>query len=141
MANPTNSPLILLVDDDAPLLQSLTRLLESEQYNVLALSSADAAWKYLARSNQHFDAVITDLSMPGMTGLEFLSRLKQLRPHLPVIVITAFGDADCRRRALQSSAFACLCKPLNVPDFLDVLHRAVEQDGHNNHPPRGGAAE
>ena len=64
--------------------------------------------------------ILSDINMPGMSGLELLPKAKALRPDVPVIMITAYGDAETKRKALESGAEALLTKPI---DFADASQR------------------
>jgi DNA-binding NtrC family response regulator len=116
---------ILLVDDDVELLKALTKVLEKEGYTVLAQSTANAAIRFVNESKQHFDLVITDVSMPGMKGTTFLSAVKTAFPKVPVIIITAFGDWGQYMETLRNGAFDYLDKPLDKDALLAAVRRAL----------------
>ncbi len=82
------STTILLVDDDFAVLASLSKLLSHFGYVVAGASNSQAAMDYVAVSRNRFDLIITDLAMPGMDGMEFLTLAKKAFPDVPVIVIT-----------------------------------------------------
>ena len=112
--------LILVVDDepDVEMLfrQQFRRELRAGRFVMdFALSGADA----LARIGNAGDAalilILSDINMPEMTGLELLPKAKALRPDVPVVMITAYGDAETKRKALEQGAEALLTKPI---DFL-----------------------
>ncbi len=120
---------ILLVDDDTELLKALAKLLETEGYDVLDLPSCDAAMKYIQRSSQRFDLAITDVSMTGMSGIEFLREFKERYPAVPVVIITAFGSWGQYKDALKYGAFDYINKPLDIAEFLTTVRRALGQNG------------
>ncbi len=119
--------LVLVVDDepDVELLfrQQFRRDLRTHRF---AMEFAQNAQMALERIYDAKDAtlilILSDINMPGMSGLELLSRAKAARPDVPVIMITAYGDADTRRRAIESGAEALLTKPI---DF-GVLRNEIE---------------
>lgn len=119
--------LVLVVDDepDVELLfrQHFRRDLRTHRF---AMEFAQNAQMALERICDAKDAtlilILSDINMPGMSGLELLSRAKAARPDVPVIMITAYGDADTRRRAIESGAEALLTKPI---DF-GVLRNEIE---------------
>jgi CheY-like chemotaxis protein len=71
--------------------------------------------------------ILSDINMPGMTGLEFLPKAKALRPDVPVIMITAYGDAETKRRALASGAEALLTKPIDFAVLRSEIDMRLEQ--------------
>jgi CheY-like chemotaxis protein len=70
--------------------------------------------------------ILSDINMPGMTGLELLPKAKALRPDVPVIMITAYGDAETRRRALENGAEALLTKPIDFVTLRNEIDMRVE---------------
>jgi two-component system response regulator HydG len=75
---------------------------------------------------QPFEVVVTDLNMPGMSGSELCGRIRQSKPNLPVVVVTAFGSIDAAVRAMRVGAYDFVTKPFDVDTIGLVLHRAVE---------------
>ena len=65
--------------------------------------------------------VLSDINMPGMSGLELLPKIKELRPDVPVIMITAYGDAETKRKALENGAEALLTKPIDFSALRDEI--------------------
>jgi DNA-binding NtrC family response regulator len=116
---------ILLVDDDAELLKALTKVLEKEGYEVFAHADAQSAMNFVNASKKRFDLVVTDVSMPGIKGTTFLSAVKTAFPHVPVIVITAFGDWGPYMEALRNGAYEYLSKPLDKTELLATVRRAL----------------
>jgi CheY-like chemotaxis protein len=112
------SVLILVVDDEPDVAdlfrQQFRRELRSGRF---AMDFAGSAADAIARVSQPGDArlilVLSDINMPGMTGLELLPRVKAARPDVPVIMITAYGDADTRQRALEGGAAGLFVKPID----------------------------
>ena len=70
---------------------------------------------------------LSDINMPGMTGLELLPKAKADRPDVPVIMTTAYGDADTKRKALESGAEALFTKPIDFGALRSEIHARVEQ--------------
>lgn len=120
------SRFILIVDDDVEMLRALRFALEREGYVVTAHATAHSALQLLQTPTARFDLVITDVSMPGMTGLSFLTAVKTAFPSLPVIVITAFGDWGQYARALREGAFEFLSKPIEKAELLACVRRALQ---------------
>jgi CheY-like chemotaxis protein len=74
--------------------------------------------------------VLSDINMPGMTGLELLPKVKAARPDLPVIMITAYGDAETRRKALEAGAAGLLTKPIDFAVLRQDVDRRLAEIDH-----------
>ena len=112
------SLLILIVDDepDIELLfrQQFRRDLRAGRFTMEFAQSAPAALRRIAdAADVTLILILSDINMPGMSGLELLPKAKAVRPDVPVIMITAYGDADTKRKALESGAEALLTKPID----------------------------
>jgi len=115
---------ILVVDDEAGVRHSLTSILQNEGYEVTV---ADDAFEALALFDETPPALtITDLTMPGMHGLDLLLRIRQRNPHAAVVVMTARGDVDCAVHAMRAGALDYLVKPLDVNRLLSTAEKVVE---------------
>jgi two-component system response regulator GlrR len=112
---------IFLVDDDEKLLRVLALRLETEGYAVTTATSGAAALARLEELRPHF--VFTDLRMPGMDGMELLSRIQQCQPELPVAILTAHGDVPDAVRATHAGAVDFLLKPVDREHLLACLGR------------------
>ena len=112
-------PVIAIVDDDAEMRDALCDLLLVEGLAGRAFESAEAF--LAAYQPRAFASVVTDIRMPGMTGLELLARLKRSDPELPVIVVSAATDPQARQRAMDGGARAFLVKPIRDADLLSHL--------------------
>ena len=77
------------------------------------MSAAEALARVAGTIEQSLILILSDINMPGMTGLEMLPKVKAMRPDVPVIMITAYGDAETRRKALESGAEGLLTKPID----------------------------
>jgi DNA-binding NtrC family response regulator len=119
------SPAILLVDDDVELLKALTKVLEKEGHQVVAMPDANSAVRHVNTTKQRFDLVITDVSMPGMSGTSLLTAFKTAFPKTPVIIITAFADWGQYMNALREGAFEYLYKPVEKDQLLAAVQRAL----------------
>ena len=112
---------ILVVDDetDVEMLfrQQFRRELRQQRFAMDFVLSAPQALDFLKATPGGDDLILilSDINMPGMTGLELLPMIRQMRPSLPVIMITAYGDAETRRHAMEAGANGLLTKPV---DFL-----------------------
>jgi CheY-like chemotaxis protein len=110
--------LVLVVDDEpdveALFRQQFRRDLRAQRFVMdFANSAAEALSRIASTIEQSLILILSDINMPGMTGLEMLPKVKQLRPEVPVIMITAYGDADTKRKALEGGAEGLLTKPID----------------------------
>ncbi len=110
---------IAIVDDDREMRDALCDLLLVEGIACRAFESAEAF--LAAYAPGAFASLVTDLRMPGMTGLDLLARIKRSDPELPVIVVTSSSDTQTRRVALERGALALLVKPIRTADLLGHL--------------------
>jgi CheY-like chemotaxis protein len=111
-------PLILVVDDepDVEMLfrQHFRRDLRGDRFVMEFAQSGDMALRRIADAKDvSLILILSDINMPGMTGLELLPKAKAARPDVPVIMITAYGDAETKRNALENGADALLTKPID----------------------------
>lgn len=113
---------ILLVDDDPGVRYALSEVLRDRGYHVIAAASGAEALRALAGTSA-VDVVVTDLSMPGMDGLELCSKITASAPKLPVLLLTAHGSEQLGRIASSRGACGCLAKPFDI----DEIARAIEQ--------------
>jgi two-component system, NtrC family, response regulator PilR len=116
---------ILVVDDEPSMREFLKILLEKEGYQVTTAADGSSALKLA--ENDPFDLVISDIRMPGLTGLELLARLKQLRSEIAVIMITAFASPDDAVAAMKNGAFDYITKPFNVDEIKRVIRSALKK--------------
>jgi CheY-like chemotaxis protein len=112
------SVLVLVVDDEpdveALFRQQFRRDLRAERFIMDFANSAPDALARVGETREHsLILILSDINMPGMTGLEMLPKVKAIRPEVPVIMITAYGDADTRRKALENGATGLLTKPID----------------------------
>jgi two-component system response regulator GlrR len=117
---------ILLADDDPDSLEGLRSLLEAWGYEVNTARDGRAALDQVPLV--HPSVVITDVVMPRMTGLELLEALHNEVPSVPVIVLTAHGTLETRRRAAAQGAYAYLPKPVDTTRLKSVLGSALHEE-------------
>ena len=114
---------ILVVDDDAAVGWALEQALRSASYDVVLAADAAGAQRVLKR--QVIDLMITDIRMPGISGLDLLGIVKETHPDLPIIVSTAHGTMETAIAAIGQGAFDYLPKPLDLDRTLTVVRRAL----------------
>jgi CheY-like chemotaxis protein len=120
--------LLILVVDDEPDVETLFR--QQFRHDLRAgrfsMEFAQSASKALARiadaGDESLILILSDINMPGMSGLELLPKAKAMRPDVPIIMITAYGDAETKRKALERGAEALLTKPI---DFV-ILRSEID---------------
>ena len=140
--------LILVVDDESDVemlfRQQFRRELRAGRFRMDFALSADSALQRMSDgAAASLILILSDINMPGMTGLELLPKAKAARPDVPVIMITAYGDDNTKRKALEGGAEALLTKPI---DFVALrseidsrvagcsLQQSVQKDGTMVHP-------
>jgi CheY-like chemotaxis protein len=129
----TDLSLLILVVDDEPDVEMLFRQqfrrdLRAGRFNMEFSQSARSALECI---NDAGDAsiilILSDINMPGMSGLELLPKAKALRPDVPVIMITAYGDAETKRKALEGGAEALFTKPIDFASLRSEIDTRVER--------------
>lgn len=116
---------LLVVDDEKSQREILEMILSEEGYDVATASSGEAAMKFVA--NRHFDLVLTDLKMTGMSGLDLLKRLTDFDKSIIVLLLTAHGSVDSAVEALRLGAFDYLQKPYDREKLLKTISRALNK--------------
>ncbi|PAU86700.1 nitrogen regulation protein NR(I) [Pseudomonas sp. WN033] len=122
---------VWIVDDDRSIRWVLEKALQQEGMEPVCFDNADSALARLQR--QHPDVLISDIRMPGTSGLELLSSIREQHPKLPVIIMTAHSDLDSAVASYQGGAFEYLPKPFDVDEAVALVRRALahtrEQEG------------
>jgi DNA-binding NtrC family response regulator len=116
---------ILIVDDDATVRGILLDLL-SEKYECNTASTAEEAFAYLEVEN--YDAVVTDIAMPGLTGLDLLRRIQLKDLDTPVILISGKGNEQDPQSLIDLGAFAYITKPFSLDEIEEFVERAVNRN-------------
>lgn len=115
---------ILVVDDDEVIRETLCELLSAEY----SCQTADTAEEALAKLEaQRFDVVLTDISMPGLNGMELLQRVVENYPGTPVIIISGHSDQDQAQSLISRGAFDYLLKPFRLEVVEESVKRAVDK--------------
>jgi two-component system response regulator AtoC len=127
------SETVLVVDDEPRIRRIVEMALGDRGYRVLTAPSAEGAHDVL--DQERVDAVITDLQLPGRSGLELLSDIRRADPELPVILITAYGTVESAVEAIKAGAFDYVLKPFGVDELEALVERALDA-----RPPRPDAA-
>lgn len=120
-----NAGKVWVVDDDTSIRWVLERALQQAGLEVELFESADAALEQNLETGP--SVIITDIRMPGMSGLEFLEQLSQRAPRLPVIIMTAHSDLESAVSSYQGGAFEYLPKPFDMDEAVNLVKRAMDQ--------------
>ena len=118
---------VLIIDDDPALLEALPETLRLRMGGV-TVDTADSAAAALERiTNREYDAIVTDIKMPGMDGLELLAEIRTRRPDTPTLIITGHGENELVVRALRGGAADFIQKPIDRDYFVASLYRAIRE--------------
>ena len=123
---------VWIIDDDRSIRWVLEKALLREDIPCMTFSSAGDALRELERSEP--SAVLSDIRMPGVSGLELLQALKERLPKVPVIIMTAYSDLDSAVAAFQGGAFEYLPKPFDVDQALELVRRALAENASRDVP-------
>ena len=126
------SVLVLVVDDESDVealfRQHFRRDLRAQRFEMqFASSAADALTRIANIIEQPLILILSDINMPGMTGLEMLPKVKEIRPDVPVIMITAYGDPETRRKAIKGGAEGLLSKPVDFTLLREEIYTRLER--------------
>ena len=124
---PRGSERILLVDDEEDLLDMMQRRLERLGYRVIAKTSSLEALKVFEEDPHRFDLVITDQTMPQMTGAELAKRLMRIRPDIPIILCTGFSEVITPEDAKTIGIRAFLMKPITAREIAETVRRVIDE--------------
>jgi CheY-like chemotaxis protein len=126
------SLLILVVDDESDVealfRQQFRRELRAGRFAMEFAQSAPMALQRITNAgDEPLILILSDINMPGMSGLDLLPKAKAIRPDVPIVMITAYGDAETKRRALENGAEALLTKPIDFGTLRSEIDRRVER--------------
>src|SRR6202167_2417166 len=125
--------LLILVVDDEPDVEALFRQhfrrdLRADRFAMEFAQSAPTALQRITDvGDRSLVLILSDINMPGMSGLELLPKAKAMRPDVPIIMITAYGDAETKRKALEDGAEALLTKPIDFGSLRSEIDMRVER--------------
>jgi CheY-like chemotaxis protein len=129
----TKLTLLILVVDDEPDVEALFRQqfrrdLRAGRFSMEFPQSAPMALQRISNAGEEsLILILSDINMPGMSGLELLPKAKAMRPDVPIIMITAYGDADTKRHALENGAEALLTKPIDFETLRSEIDCRLER--------------
>ena len=119
---------ILLVDDEEQVVQVTGEILQNLGYNVVGRTVSKDALQLFSRSPHDFDLVITDLTMPGLTGLELSEGVKRVRPDIPIILFTGYSDQVSKDAAVKAGIAEYCMKPISMRELSTVVGRFLGTD-------------
>ena len=123
---------ILLIEDDPGIAETLKRVLAEEGYQVIVERRGDEG---LARSaKEPFQLVITDLKLPGLSGLDLVRQLHSAQPRLPIILVTAFGTTETAIEAMKFGAFDYVLKPFDIGKMIELVAKAADSNRGMSEP-------
>src|SRR5581483_48590 len=119
-------PYILIVDDDTALLEALPQAL-AIRLTAVQVDTSDSALDALKQIEENdYDAIVSDIKMPGMDGLALLAKIQKLRPETPTLLITGHGEHDLAVQALRGGAYDFIQKPIDRDYLIAALNRAIQ---------------
>src|SRR6185503_6619793 len=121
---PAKPPRILIVDDDHGQRSLLETFLRAQGFRTQSAASGEAALQLLAEDE--FSMMISDVRMPGMSGIETLRRVRQKHPDLPVLLVTAFADIRSAVTAMRDGAVNYLAKPIDLEELITTVRLALD---------------
>jgi CheY-like chemotaxis protein len=128
------SALILVVDDEPDVAdlfrQQFRKDLRASRFAMEFAQSANEALDRVGSAEAaRLILILSDVNMPGMSGIELLPRARQARPDVPVIMITAYGDAETRRKAIEAGAAGLFTKPIDFPELRQTIDKRLAAIG------------
>jgi FixJ family two-component response regulator len=123
-------PLVGIIDDDESVRDSINSLMRSAGYSTAVFASADAFLNSEYMNDGRAMILLLEISMPGLSGLEFQRRLAELKYSIPIIFVTAHKDDGDGARALKDGAFAFIAKPFSDKAILGAIRSALESPNH-----------
>jgi len=123
---PTGQERILLVDDEAPVAKLIARMLEHQGYEVMACTSSKETLDVFQRDPNGFDLVVSDMTMPGLTGIQLATELLRIRPDVPIILCTGFSELVTPESAAAAGIRELLTKPVPRDTLAHAVRRALD---------------
>jgi DNA-binding NtrC family response regulator len=118
---------LLLIDDDPALLMALPDTLRSRLQGCLVETATTPEEALQLVNEKPYDAIISDIRMPGMDGVALTLKMREIQPNTPVILITGHGENGLRSKASAAGAFAFLTKPLDAAFIITLLQQALQE--------------
>ncbi|MHC4128880.1 MAG: response regulator [Planctomycetota bacterium] len=126
---------ILIVDDEEDLISTMAERLELRGFQVDTATTGAGALELVAESA--YSVLILDVKMPGISGLDLMTRIKEQQPNLPVILFTGHSSLADAQKGTQQGAFAYLLKPIKIDEMMNTIKNAIGGDKDPVPPPEG----
>jgi CheY-like chemotaxis protein len=117
---------ILLIDDEQPVVSATAEMLRSLGYQVTGLTSSREALLRFLEAKDRFDIIVTDLTMPYLTGIELCHKIKEIRPEIPVLLFTGFLEDFSRASAIQSGVDGFCMKPISMKEMARTIRNLLK---------------
>ena len=124
---PSGCETILFVDDEARIVEMTEQTLQRLGYTVVSTTNSSQALEIFTRNPDTFDLVMTDQTMPHLTGAELTKRILAIRPQIPIILVTGFSEIIADERIKSLGISECLLKPITKRDMAVALRRVLDQ--------------
>ena len=119
-----SNPVVAIVDDEEPILDFLSGVLKEQNIESWVFKSGQKALESI--KDNPFDLVVTDLTMPGLNGLQLLDAIKEQKEDLPVILMSGCADTEAAVSAVNLNAFEMLLKPFTIQPFIEAVDRGIK---------------
>jgi YesN/AraC family two-component response regulator len=117
---------VLIVDDEPDICESLAILLESNEFKCFSANTAASGFTTLENNLVEIDVLLTDIVMPGESGIDLISRIHKSTYNIPIVILSGFNDKDLTKQALRLGVFDMVDKPYNSEHLLEVLREAIK---------------
>jgi PAS domain S-box-containing protein len=118
---------IMVVDDESSIIELLSVQLGKLGYQITAFENGDKAWAHFESNPENFDAVITDLLMPGMQGDKLVEKIKGIKPGIPIMVYSGFSECMLKHDGMKTEADALLLKPTSGTEIAETLRKLLDE--------------
>jgi CheY-like chemotaxis protein len=118
-------PTVLVVDDEGTVRELTARILRHAGYSTVEAADGREAWQCLHRSGVAIDVVVSDVVMPHMTGTELLMLLRETRPTIPVLLMSAYSPEELRARGMDECRVAVLSKPFGHDQLVSLVQQLL----------------
>ena len=122
---------ILIIDDEQPILHFLSKILEESGYSIHQSFSSNQSLNIFLENPQYFDLIITDMGMPGLTGLDLSKKIKEIRPSIPIILCTGYSSEVTAENYIDKGLNGFLTKPFNKQSLLNEISRVLSNQNTN----------
>lgn len=117
---------ILVVDDEAPIRETLKEILEYEDFEVSLADNGEKAWSLIQKND--FDVILCDVKMPGIDGMELLEKVQAFRPDIPMVMISGHGNVEMAIDSTKKGAYDFITKPPDLNRLLITLRNAIDRN-------------